>query len=266
MKIESIQNADIDGLRELQPEGWTDIRPYFYFYSASDLCNPLKIVENNKIVAVGTTIQHPDTAWLAHIIVHPDFRNRGLGREIAGSLVQGLDNDHYRTIYLDATDMGYPVYKKLGFEVETDYIHLDGEYTDLFLNDPSAVIPYHERYRKDIFKLDLLVSDEDRRGILSDHLKPSLLYVENGLLRGAYFPSMFDGFILADNVSAGTELMKIRMRTKNTARFPAGNQHAVNFLLQNNYRHVRNSKRMIRGVKREWKADGIYNRISGGLG
>ncbi len=266
MTIQNIQNSDIDRLKELQPEGWTDIRSYFYYYSASNWCNPLKIVENNKIIAVGTTIKHPDTAWLAHIIVHPEFRNRGLGREIAGSLIERLDNEGYQTVYLDATDMGFPVYKKLGFEVETDYIHLDGECIDLFLNDPSTVVPYLEQYREDLLQLDWQISGENRAAILSGNLASSLLYLENGLVKGAYFPHLFDGFILAEHPLAGTELMKIRMRTRNTARLPVENKHAANFLLQHSYKHMRNSKRMVRGMKRPWKPEGIYNRISGGLG
>src|SRR6476660_665890 len=117
MEIKDLENVDIDLLKALQPETWTDIRPYFYYYSASNFCRPLKICENAKVIAVGTNIQHQDSAWLAHIIVHPEYRNRGLGREMASALIDNLDTKRFSTIYLDATDMGYPVYRKLGFEV-----------------------------------------------------------------------------------------------------------------------------------------------------
>lgn len=60
--------------------------------------------------------------------------------------------------------------------------------------------------------------------------------------------------------------MKLRIRTENTARFPINNTSAINFLLDNNYKEVRTSKRMRLGEKRAWKPENIFNRISGGLG
>lgn len=266
MSLQKVDNRDIDDLIELQPEGWTDIRPYFYYYSGSEFCQALKITSENKIIAVGTTIEHEETAWLAHIIVHPEFRNRGLGAEIASGLIGSLDKTQYKTIYLDATDMGYPVYKKLGFEIETEYIHLDGDYADNPLTNPAALIPFHERYRDRLLELDKLISGENRLKVLQDHLVTALLYIADDKLLGAYFPKLFDGFILAIDPHAGTELMKLRMRATNSARFPITNQTASNFLLNNGYKQIRTSKRMILGEKRKWQSDRIFNRISGGLG
>ncbi|HEY1009309.1 MAG: GNAT family N-acetyltransferase [Daejeonella sp.] len=266
MKTEHLQSADIDRLKELQPETWTDIRPYFYFYKGSDYCQPLKITEDKKIIAVGTSIHHTDSAWLAHIIVHPDHRNKGLGREIASALVKDLDPDRFKTIYLDATDMGYPVYKKLGFEVEAEYIHLSGKHQDLYLSDTTTIIPYHSKYRDELLAMDRSISAEDRVRVLENHLTSSLLCLHEGKLLGAYFPLLLDGFVLALTVEAGTELMKLRMRTKYNARFPANNTACTNFLISNGYEVTGSSKRMILGQKRNWNGEGIFHRISGGLG
>lgn len=266
MDIKELKSADIDSLKELQPDTWTDIRPYFYFYSASHFCQPLKIAENNKIIAVGTNIQHRDSAWLAHVIVHPEHRNRGLGGKIASALITGLDKKRFSSIYLDATDLGFPVYKKLGFEVETEYIHLAGENTDQYLLKPDAIIPFRDEFREELLALDKLVSAEDRIEVLEPHLRFSLLYVAAGRVEGAYFPSLLDGFVLAINPRAGTELMKIRMRNKPSARFPSVNEDCTLFLKENGYKVTGSSKRMILGKTRDWNGKGIYHRISGGLG
>lgn len=266
MIIKALQNEDIDQLNLLQPSGWDDIRPYFYYYSSSAFCEPIKISDGNKIAAIGTSIRHQDTAWLAHVIVHPEFRNQGLGKQLTSALVERLNPGNFKTVYLDATDMGYPVYKKIGFEIETEYIHLDGELRELHLKDPTSVVPYQEKYRAEILRLDQASSGENRELIFNDHLKSSLLYLSEGKVRGAYFPGFFDRNIMADLPEAGTELMKLRMRTKNTARFPIANQSGVNFLLQNGYKEVRTSRRMVMGIKREWKPENNFNRISGGLG
>jgi ribosomal protein S18 acetylase RimI-like enzyme len=266
MKREQLQSDDIDGLKELQPEKWSDIRTYFYYYVGSGYCRPLKITDQGKIVAVGTTIQHRDSAWLAHIIVHPEHRNRGLGQEIASALVNDLDTGRFTTIYLDATDMGYPVYKKLGFEVEAEYIHLNGKHIDLRLSNPSSIIPYHAKFKDELLDMDRLVSAEDRLKVLDNHLHSSLLYVSEGKVQGAYFPFLLDGYVLAVSEESGTELMKLRMRTKYNARFPAINQACTDFLIKNGYEVTGSSKRMVLGQKRNWDGKGIFHRISGGLG
>ncbi len=259
-------SADIDSLKSLQPEGWSDIRPYHYYFTGSSFCETFKISENNLIAAIGTVIRHRDTAWLAHIIVHPDFRGGGLGRMMAETLVNSLDSTVYKTIYLDATEMGFPLYLKLGFETEAEYSHLSGSFVDLPLLQPDRVIPYHPQFRNQLVDLDYRTSGESRERVLTDHLNSALLYVRNGRVHGAYFRSLFDKFILADDAEAGTELMKLRMREKDTASMPSPNSNSVNFLLQNGYRLMRISRRMFLGEKRPWKTGNIYNRVSGGLG
>ncbi|SDM93320.1 Acetyltransferase (GNAT) domain-containing protein [Daejeonella rubra] len=266
MKIQTIDSRDIDLLNILQPQGWEDIRPYFYYYISSPSCDPIKISIGNKIAAVGTTIRHPDTAWLAHVIVHPDFRNQGLGQKLTEALIGRLDYEKIKTVYLDATDMGFPVYRKIGFEVETEYIHLDGELINQNLKDPAAVIPFQEKYRDKILQLDKQTSGENRGLIINDHLKSSLIYLKEGIVSGVYFPHFFEQAIIANDPEAGTELMKLRMRIKNKFRFPLGNQSGINFLIQNNYQKMRTSRKMILGLRREYFGEFNYNRISGGLG
>lgn len=266
MKIEEVQNSDIDLLRELQPENWTDIRPHFYFYSASEFCKALKISEHGNILAIGATIQHQDSAWIAHIIVHPEHRNKGLGKEITAALIKDLDSARFRTVYLDATEMGYPVYKKLGFEIETEYIHLLGSQTDQYLSDPSAIVPFQARFRAELLTLDQQISAENRIKVLEPHLTSSLVYLSDGQIHGAYFPSLLDGYVMAKSTVAGTELMKIRMRSKPFARFPSENQACIDFLTGQGFEITGASKRMILGEKRDWNGKGIFHRISGGLG
>ena len=266
MEILNINNKDIELLNELQPIAWGDIKPYFQYYCSSAFCDPIKICVRNKIVAVGTSIKHRDTAWLAHIVVHPEFRNKGLGNEITSSLLKRLNPKIFQTIYLDATEMGYPVYQKLGFRVESEYIRLKGELKNLDLIAPTAIVAFDTKYRNAVLELDKISSAENRELVLEDHLKSSILYLSEGKVRGAYFPGFFDHYIMADLPHAGTELMKLRMQVKNTAWLPINNQAGISFLLENDYAEIGKSRRMILGEGREWKCENSFNRISGGLG
>ncbi|MEZ4822611.1 MAG: GNAT family N-acetyltransferase [Ignavibacteria bacterium] len=127
MKIQPLRHSDIGQLKELQPPDWNDIAPHFKYYIDSPYSNPVKIVSENKITGIGTTIKNKDSAWLAHIIVHPEYRNKGLGKKITDALVKSIDRRKYKTIYLIATKLGYPVYLKSRFELEGEYAHFNIE-------------------------------------------------------------------------------------------------------------------------------------------
>lgn len=266
MIIEAIQSEDIEQLSPFQPEGWSDIRPYFKFYCTSTFCDPIKFIDGNKIIAFGSCIKHRDTAWLAHVIVNPEFRNQGLGNKLTQSLIERLDPNIFKTVYLDATDMGYPVYLKRGFEIEMEYVHLSGELLNLNFNNPKSIITFEEKYRTEVLVLDKISSGENREMVLNNHLKSSILYLSEGKVEGIYLPGFFDFPIIANLPEAGRELMKLRMREKNNSKLPSNNQTGINFLLENGYKEVGRSKRMILGKKREWKPGNNFNRISGGLG
>ena len=90
MDIQPLEHNDINVLTDLTPDGWQNIVPIFDFYTKCNFCFPIKVVHGNKIVGIGTTIIHNDIAWLAHIIVHPDSRNQGIGQLITQTLVDSV--------------------------------------------------------------------------------------------------------------------------------------------------------------------------------
>lgn len=77
MNIQPLYLQDIPLTRSLQPEGWGDITLSLIEYCLQTSCKPIKVVDQNKIVGVGTLILHEKSAWLAHIIVNGSYRGRG---------------------------------------------------------------------------------------------------------------------------------------------------------------------------------------------
>ncbi|HMS35204.1 MAG TPA: GNAT family N-acetyltransferase [Ignavibacteria bacterium] len=266
MILEKIQPEDIIKLSELQPEDWDDIRPHFSSYISSPFCEPLKITDEGKIAGVGSYIRHKTTAWLAHIIVHKDHRNKGFGLQITNALLKSLKKYRIRTVYLIATELGYPVYLKAGFELESEYVHFNGECLNKVIQLSPSIIPFDKKYREDILKLDRAVSGEYRERIITENIESLHLFLKRNKVRGVYFPALKDGLIIACDEEAGTELMKLRMTERETAGFPADNITALNFFTENGFTRIKNSKRMIYGKLRKWKPERLYNRISGGLG
>jgi len=267
LNIQQIQLSDIDSLTELQPPDWKeDIKPHFIFYFNSSFCEPIKITTEDKIVGVGTTFKHRDTVWLAHIIVHPEFRRRGIGKMITNALVKSVDRRKYKTIYLIATELGYPVYLKSGFEPEGEYVHFEFEPGSKKPDASTLIIPYDEKYKTEIFELDKVITGEFREVILNGSIQNSFMLLKNGKVSGVYFPPLGDGLIIADDPDSGIELMKFRLQSENDAIFPSENKTAFEFYSGINAKFVKTSRRMRLGKKRIRHPENLYNRIGGQLG
>ncbi|KAA0993113.1 GNAT family N-acetyltransferase [Dyadobacter aurulentus] len=266
MTITTFQEADLAQLPALQPPDWGDLIPRFRYFLQSDFCFPVKISENGQLLAIGTNMHHTDSVWLACIVVHPAHRNKGLGKMITRHLIDQIDRKRYPTIYLDATEYGYPVYRKLGFELETCYSHLAREVKSETYPISTDIVRFEEKFREQVLRVDRQVSGEDRAGILQDFISTSYLYISDNLVLGYYVPEWGDAPVMAIDDRAGIELMKLRIQMEDKAIVPQDNLLALEFLAQNNFIEYKFSRRMFLGLKREWKADKLFNRISGQLG
>lgn len=266
MKIQHLEHSDIRYISELLPFGWENVIPIIDWYTNSNFCFPIKVCINKKIVGIGTTIIHNKTAWLANIIVHSDYRNQGIGKVITKTLVDTAHLKGCETIYLLATELGEPVYKKIGFDIETEYIIFSCELTNKIVNSPENIIAINNNFKKQILDLDKLVSGENRVLLIEQHLSDGFLYLHDNKVEGFYLPSLGNGLIIATTNTAGQELMKVRLKSKDFAAFPIDNLFGTDFMNQNKFKENRTEKRMRLGNKRNWQPQNIYNSIGGNLG
>ena len=65
-----------------------------------------------------TTVYGPDLAWIGMMLVHPEYRRRGIGRALLQRCIEHLRGRGVRCIKLDATPLGKKVYDELGFKDE----------------------------------------------------------------------------------------------------------------------------------------------------
>jgi GNAT superfamily N-acetyltransferase len=59
-----------------------------------------------------------ELAWIGMVLTIPEFRGRGLARTLVQHALDFLERRSVRRAGLDATDMGAPLYAKLGFQPE----------------------------------------------------------------------------------------------------------------------------------------------------
>jgi len=256
---------DIKDILPLQPEGWQDIRPFFTAYSKSSFCFPIKVCLKKRIVGLGVAIKHDDVVWLAHIIVHPEYRKKGIGKHITAHLLQFSQQINCSRIYLIATALGAPVYKKVGFTTETAYLF----YKNIHINNHTPhqnIIPFTDAMLKEVAALDYQISGEKRITHLKMHLKNAVVFKKQDKIEGIYLPNFGEGLILAHSKLAGLALMKLRFQTHSEAVFPAENSVAIAFLRQHNLEPHSSAKRMLYGTKKNVQFQYIYNRIGGNLG
>jgi ribosomal protein S18 acetylase RimI-like enzyme len=65
-----------------------------------------------------TTVYGSEVAWLGMVLVHPDYRRRGVGRALLEEGIEHCRKRGARCIKLDATPLGKAVYDNLGFKDE----------------------------------------------------------------------------------------------------------------------------------------------------
>jgi GNAT superfamily N-acetyltransferase len=154
MQYDKLTYSDIDKISHLQPEGWSEITDAFHFYCKHDFCNPVKMTIDNEIVGIGCSILFDKTAWLAHIIVNSDYRNRGIGYKIVNSLIEDIKTRGIETSLLIATELGEPVYIKSGFRKVSDYRYFKRESPPIYNKFSDHIQPYKDDFYYDIIQLD----------------------------------------------------------------------------------------------------------------
>jgi GNAT superfamily N-acetyltransferase len=78
--------------------------------------------------AVGTTTTcvFGPIAWVAMVLVDRDVRGRGIGTALVAHAIDHLDELGVRSIRLDATPLGEPLYRRLGFVAEYPLTRFQG--------------------------------------------------------------------------------------------------------------------------------------------
>lgn len=266
MPIEALTSNDLELLHELRPPDWNPLAPVFDFYLRADFCFPIKYTEHGAIAGIGATIIHQHTAWLAHIIVHNDHRNKGIGGIITKALIDQADKPGIQSVLLLATPLGEPVYKKHGFIKEMDYLFFKTDH-DIPFNNSYTISSFEERFTHALLQLDQDVSGEDRSKLIAPHFKNAKLIVEQNIVQGFYLPTLGDGPIIALNKEAGAALLNFKhVQGVKKAALPETNQSGIDALTSMGLKEFLKGTRMYLGKPLAWQPNKVYNRIGGNFG
>lgn len=179
---------DLPGALALsQSVGWgTEMRDWQrVLYWSPEGCFVLEEAGRGIIGTVTTTSYGAALAWIGLMIVAPDRQRRGLGRQLMRAALDHLIARSVQRIMLDASDLGRPLYRALGFRELYKIERWKGKAS-------TYIGPRARRMRPEdvpaVIDLDTRLFGLDRRHILIRLLEesPTLAWVddERGRLTG----------------------------------------------------------------------------------
>jgi len=118
--IRRLAEVDIPECLELSLlAGWNQTADDWRLLLQCGIADCLAIDWDDRVVATTTLVCYgSELAWLGMVLTHPDFRKRGLARRLVEAAISFAQQKQVKTIKLDATDLGLPLYRSLGFHEE----------------------------------------------------------------------------------------------------------------------------------------------------
>jgi GNAT superfamily N-acetyltransferase len=157
--------AQADELRRLA--GWNqtigDWRDYLQL--APDGCFMAEV--DGQLAGTVTTICYGTSlAWIGMVLVHPDRRRMGLGTALLIHAIEHLKGRGIKSIKLDATPAGKPLYEKLGFHAEYDLFRYEGTTSPMTKRDGWPMVREVAHVTPALVELDAACFGHARREML----------------------------------------------------------------------------------------------------
>jgi GNAT superfamily N-acetyltransferase len=267
LNIRRIQKSEIPGINALRPEDWHfDLEQLFSQHHNQDYFYSVVAEVSREIVGTGIALIHSNVAWLGTIIVRKDFRNQGIGTHITRHLVDYSLGKGIESILLTASDMGLPIYEKMGFRQDIGYVFLKTDHPIQFNSTNNCIMPITETDHQRIFDLDQNATGERRSKFLLRFL-PTGFKFEDTRIHGYYLPEMGNGLVVADSEEAGQALLQFKLaRGASFVCLPDNNLKAIGWLVNLGYYPYLRSPRMYMHKNVVWNPGCIYSRAAGYMG
>jgi GNAT superfamily N-acetyltransferase len=131
---------------------------------------------DGRAVGVSSSLSFGSTGWVGGVAVLPEQTRRGLGRTLTERAMASLGDRGARTVHLYATEMARPLYARMGFEPEGDYVELVGPPLDAAdspawvengVGPECGLRPGRESDLPQVLVLDRRATGEDRQRLIS---------------------------------------------------------------------------------------------------
>jgi len=114
------------GLRLSRQAGWNQIESDWRRFMNMEPDGCFVAEFDGRPIGTTTTCIFEATAWIAMVLVDESSRRKGVGTALLKHALDYLEARQVKTVRLDATSTGQPVYGKLGFVPEYELVRFEG--------------------------------------------------------------------------------------------------------------------------------------------
>lgn len=160
--------ADIPlGMRLKQEAGWNQTLTDWQRFLAIDPDGSFVASVDGVDLGTVATFRFGDIAWIAMVLVDVRSRGQGVGTALMTHALKHLEQAGVKSVRLDATPLGKPVYLKLGFVEQFELTRYAGTLTAMFASTHAgAAEPIAASDHEAIYQLDREVMQTDRKQLL----------------------------------------------------------------------------------------------------
>lgn len=256
MSIRPVRRADIDPALAVIGRAFNLVvqAPSVHTLAADAPGGGLLVAERDGVI-VGTAayVSFGRTGWLGGVAVAPEARGSGLGTELTRAALDALGP--HETVLLLASDLGRPIYERLGFVSE-------GSYRVFWSPDDARPAGSFRRLepadRDAVLALDARVTGESRTLAIDAALAGGVAS-ETGVALRPPWPARP---ILAPDPGEGAALLAAVIEPGLRLAVPEANEAAVSALLELGCRERAGVLRMRRGPAVAWRPTELWGVFS----
>lgn len=226
LTIRNLVHGDVPQCLELcAAAGWNQTRRDWLRLMALSPEGCFAIDVDDELAATATVVTYGQTlGWIGMVLVRPAHRGKGFARALLQRTLDYGAERRVECLKLDATDLGEPVYRKLGFEIECGVERWVRQPSDAVALVKTAPYAFHAQQDQTAFGADrsflvaLLEREEalgwpdgsfalGRPGTNADHFGPCLAFSQKagpGLL-AAFVARHINRPIFWDRFTANAE-------------------------------------------------------------
>jgi GNAT superfamily N-acetyltransferase len=243
--------------------GLSSVRPEILKFYLTSLGSQLFVgCQDDRVIGVAGCVSFGRTGWLGTVAVDHDARGQGLGTAISEKAVDCLRQAGVRTVLLTATELGQPVYERLGF-VDEGVAYGIWERDQACVAEPVDAAVQPGRI-EDVIRQDADATGEDRRSYLTAWAGRSRAPAEREQAGYRLALPWGGGPIVASCAAAARALVIDMIRTGSGSRlaFPEPNEDGADLAMSLGFRLARRVRRMRLGPPVRFRPEMIYNVFS----
>jgi GNAT superfamily N-acetyltransferase len=265
-----MRDADlVPAVEVIRAGNWGDRRESLAFFLTHPRSYPFVAESDGAIVGTSVATHNGNVGWVGLVFVAPALRGRGLGRDLTSVTLRCFEDLGCRSVVLAATDLGRPVYERLGFKPDGEYVVFKGTSRREPVFDPR-LRPLSYADLPAVNALDARVSAEDRSHLIQT--APEGWVLDDGTtIRGfalrtpwgsgpVIAPDPDDGALFVEHLRSRGKALEMRITAV------AQNSAAVAHLERVGFNEERRVQRMVLGEPVAWQPDHMWTIFSFAVG